>query len=166
METMTLGQFAVAVGAPRRWVQNAMAVLGLPARYDAEGAKRLAFTRMLHQNLGMPLARAHQLAAPAVAAWPERSRWEYTSADDLVTLSVDLERFLSDYAVRLSLARTHYAEKRRGRPPKRRKRGVAGAREYGVDISLLEESLRRTPEERLRRLDEAAQFVQSLRVVG
>jgi len=163
---MTLGQFSVTVGAPRRWVQNAMAVLELPLRYDAEEAKRLALTRILHQAAGMPLARAHALAGDALAAWPQHKQWSHASEDALVTLTVDLERFLSDYAVRLSLARSYYAEKRRGRRPRRRKGGVAGARDYGVDISLIEANLRRTPAERLRQMEEAVKFLRSVRVIG
>jgi len=161
---MTLGQFSVVVGAPTRWVQNAMAVLGLPARYDAEGARRIALVRVVHEACGIPLARAYVLAGEALALWPARTEWRHVSEDGLVTLSVDLGRFLSGYAVRLSLARCHYAEKRRGRQPRRRRRGVAGARAYGVDIGLLEENLRRTPAERLQRLDADVAFLQSLKV--
>jgi len=160
---MTLGQFAVAVGAPKRWVQNAMRVLRVRPRYTPEGAKRLAFVRMLRDGLGMPLARADRVARQALAAWPARKVWDY-EAGDAVALRVDLERFLGSCAVRLSLSRTYYAEKRRGRPRKHVRHGIAGAREYGVDISLLEESLRRTPEERLRRLDADVAALKLLRV--
>ncbi len=40
---------------------------------------------------------------------------------------------------------------------------IARAREYGIDITLLEAMLDRTVEERLRMLDENLQFVQALR---
>jgi hypothetical protein len=162
---MTLGQFAVAVGASTRWVQNALRALRPRPRYTPQAAQRLAFAHAVHARLGVPLGRGYELAREALAAWPRRKVWEY-AADDAVTLRVDLERFLSACAVRLSLSRTYYGEKRRGRPHKHVRHGIAGARDYGVDIGLLHEQLKRTPEERLRRLDEAVVFVQSLKIVG
>jgi hypothetical protein len=114
---------------------------------------------------GTPLRRAFPLAEAALARWPAHQTWDLRDPDGAVRVVIDLERFLSDYAVRLSLSRTFYAEKRRGRPRKRGRRGVALAKWYGVDISLLEESLRRTPEERLRLLDEAREFFTSARIV-
>lgn len=163
---MTLGEFSTAVGAPRRWVQNAMAVLGLPARYTVSGARELALARAINVACGMPLMDAYPLAQGALLAWPEQRMWNRVGPEATVTLAVDLERFLSSFFVRLSLSRTAYAERKRGRPRKRRRRGVAGAREHGVDVSLLESSLRRSPEERLRWLDEHLAFLRSAQVVG
>jgi hypothetical protein len=163
---MTLGQFSTAVGAPRRWVQNAFQALGLPAIYTEPLARRLAFTKALKEACGMPLRRAFPLAEEALGRWPAHKTWELRDPDGAVRVVIDLERFLSDYAVRLSLSRTFYAEKRRGRPPKRKRRGLALGKWYGVDISLLEESLKRTPEERLRLLDEAVEAFKSMRIVG
>jgi hypothetical protein len=163
---MTLGQFATAVGAPKRWVQNAFQALGLPAVYTEPLARRLAFARTVKEACGMPLRRAFPLAEEALARWPEHKTWELRDPDGAVRVVIDLERFLSDYAVRLSLSRTYYAEKRRGRPRKRKLRGIALAKWYGVDVSLLVESLKRTPEERLRLLDEAVEAFKSMRIVG
>ena len=162
---MKLGEFATAVGAPRRWVQNAFQALGLPARYSEPLARRLAFARAVKEACGMPLRRAFPLAEGALARWPAHKDWELREADGAVRVAIDLERFLSDYAVRLSLSRTFYAEKRRGRPRKRKLRGLALAKWYGVDVSLLVESLKRTPEERLRLLDEAVEAFKAMRVV-
>jgi len=164
MSQMTLGQFAVAVGAPKRWVQNAYAVLHLPARYNEARARRLAFARMVKQACGMPLSWAYQLAEHALAAWPAQKLWTHRGPDGAVVVSVELERFLSDFAARLSLARSYYAERRRGRP--RRRRGVALAKWYGVDMSLLGSSLRRTTDERLRSLDANVEFLKSMRLTG
>lgn len=161
---MTLGQFAVAVGAPKRWVQNAYAALRVPAGYDEARARRLAFARMVKQACGMPLGRAYQLAEHALAVWPAEKVWTHRGPDGAVAVSVELERFLSDFAARLSLARSYYAERRRGRP--RRRRGLALAKWYGVDVSLLESSLRRTPDERLRSLDANVEFIRSIRITG
>lgn len=162
---MTLGQFATAVGAPKRWVQNAFQALGLPAVYTEPLARSLAFAKAVKEACGMPLRRAFPLANGALARWPTHKTWELRDDDGAVRVVLDLERFLSDYAVRLSLSRTFYAEKRRGRPRKRKLRGIALAEWYGVDISLLVESLRRTPEERLRQLDEAREFFATARIV-
>ena len=161
---MTLGQFAVAVGAPKRWVQNAMRLLRLAPRYTPEEARRLGFVYLLHGRLGVPLARAYALAREALAAWPEHKVWEQ-EVDDTIALRVDLEHFLSACSVRLSLSRTYYGEKRRGRPRRHVRHGIAGARDYGVDLSLVEQSLRRTPEERLSALDAEVEALRSLRVV-
>jgi hypothetical protein len=161
---MTLGQFATAVGASRRWVQNAFQALGLPPEYTEGLARRLAFARVLKEACGMPLRRGFPLAARALARWPAERSWDLRQTDGSVRVTIDLERFLSDYAVRLSLSRSWYAEKRRGRPWKRR--GVALARWWGVDLTLLDESLKRTADERLKRLDENVEFLRSLRIVG
>jgi hypothetical protein len=162
---MTLGEFSTAVGAPKRWVQNAFQALGLRAEYTEPLARRLAFARAVKEACGMPLRRAFPLAEEALARWPAQKTWDLREPDGAVRVVIDLERFLSDYAVRLSLSRTFYAEKRRGRPPKRRLRGIALAKWYGVDLSLLQESLKRTPEERLRTLDRAVEELRSMRVV-
>jgi hypothetical protein len=119
---------------------------------------------MVKQACGMPLGRAYQLAEHALAAWPVQRLWTHRGPDGAVAVSVDLERFLSDFAARLSLARSYYAERRRGRP--RRRRGLALAQWYGVDVSLLESSLRRTPDERLRSLDANVEFIRSMRITG
>jgi hypothetical protein len=163
---LTLGQYAVAVGAPTRWVQNAHAVLGLVAEYTPEGARRLAFARLLKETVGMRLVGGYALAGPALASWPAHRTWTQAGPGGAAAVTVDLERFLSDCNVRLSLARSWYAERRRGRPPKRRRRGVAWAKWYGVDVTLLEESLKRTPAERLRALDANLDFLKSLRFTG
>lgn len=161
---MSLGQFATAVAASPRWVQNAFHVLGLERVYDEERAKILGLARQLHVALRIPLGEAYPLAREALGAWPETTVWRRQDEAGMVTLEVNLERYLSSYAVRLALARNWYAERKRGRPPKRRKRGIAGAREYGIDISLLEESLKLTPAQRLRRNEEALEFLRALRV--
>lgn len=159
----SLKQMAAAVGASTRWVLNAFRVLGVEGGYTVENAKRLSFARALKEACGLPLTRGWPLADDALGRWPEERTWTLAGPDGAVLVTVDLERFLSDFHVRLSLARCWVAEKARGRPPKRRKRGVAWAREYGEDISLLIESLKRTPEQRLRAVDDAQEVLQRLR---
>jgi hypothetical protein len=159
---MTLGQFSVAVGASPRWVQNARAALPLGGGYTVEKARRLALARALRRTCGMPLVEAYAAAGEALAGWPESRHWERTGSDG-VAVAVDLERFLGAFAARLSLARTLYGERERGRPRKVRRRGLALARDHGVDVGLLEASLARTPAERLRSLDRDVEFLRSLR---
>lgn len=163
---LTLGQYAMAVGAPTRWVQNAHAVLELGPNYTPEGARRLAFARLLKEGAGMPLVDGHPLAAPALAQWPRERTWTLAGPDGAAVVTVDLERFLSDCNVRLSLARSWYAERRRGRPPTRRRRGVEWAKWYGEDVTLFESTLRRTPAERLRVLEDNLAFIKSIRFTG
>jgi hypothetical protein len=145
-------------------VQNAHQALGLPPVYDAAGAKTLGLARILQEGFGVPLVTAHPLAREALAAWPAVSVWRRHDPSGVVAMEVDLARYLSGYASRLALARNWYAERPRGRPVKRRRRGLAGAADHGVDISLLRSSLESTPEERLRRLDENVEFLRTLRV--
>lgn len=162
---MRLGHFATIVGAQPRWVQNAFQVLDFEPEYDEERAKVLGLARQLHEALRIPLVTAYPLAQEALTAWPDMKVWRWEDDAGIVTLEVDLERYLSTYAARLSLSRTWYAEKKRGRPPKRPEDPIEAARQYGIDISLLQEQLRRSPAERLRTLDEAIDFVQSVRLV-
>jgi len=147
-------------------VQNARAALGLRKRYDLEGARRLGLARLLSQATHMPLRRAYGVAGKALQSWPERKEWAGENPDGSVRIVVDVERYLSAFATRLSLSRTYYLERRRGRPPNRVREPIAAAKAYGVDVSLLQESLKLTPEERVQRLDENVTFLKSVRVVG
>lgn len=162
---MSLSQFAVTVGASPRWVLNARAVLGLKRRYTNTVARRLGLAREIRDATGIPLRRAWRLAAEALAAWPAQREWAYAGRGGSVRLVVDLERYLSDYAIRVSLSRTRYGERRRGRPRRGAGDPVAAAEAYGVDVGLLRENLRRSPEARLRRLEEAKEFLQAARPV-
>ncbi|HUF09803.1 MAG TPA: hypothetical protein VMO47_10810 [Rhodothermales bacterium] len=161
----SLGQFAAAVSAPRKWVLNAHAVLGLDLEYSVERAKTLSISRLLETEWSIPLKKAFDLAQQILLLQSDKPAWRIVSPDGLSTLSIDRERVLSDFAVRLSFALVGYAQRRSGRPRKNEGTGVAAAMEHGVDVSLLESSLESTPAERLRRLDENATFVSKLRVV-
>lgn len=161
---MTLGQFAAAIPAPPKWVLNAHAILELDASYTVEDARTFALTRVLEQAFGIPLKRAYRLALTTLREPPKPAGWRYESPDGTTSIVIDRERFLSNFTASLSCALAGYAERRRGRPPQRRRRGLAAAEEYGVDLGLLRESLKRTPSDRLQSLDDDAAFVQSLKV--
>jgi hypothetical protein len=161
---MTLGQLAMAIPAPPKWVLNANAVLQLAPAYSVQRARLLALTRLLEQSIGLPLKRAYQLAKATLRKPSDLTNWRHEAPGGIAAVVIDRERFLSDFTVNLSRARAGYAERRRGRPPRRRGRGVASAKHHGVDISLLRASLKRSAADRLRRLDDDAAFARSLKV--
>lgn len=158
---MTLAQFAIAVGAGTKWVQNTAAALGRPIEYGAEEARRLGLARTIQSVAGMALPRAVEIADAALSS--SEPVFAVQSVDGSVELSVDVERYLSTFGARLALARREQPQ-RRGRPA-RRETGdpIAAAREYGIDISLLQSNLMRTPEERLRNAGENAELVRRIR---
>lgn len=84
-------------------------------------------------------------------------------ANDLVALRVDVFRILAAVTARQARLATMYQAARRGRRPSRRRDPVRAAAEYGLDLSLLRENLRRTPEERLRQLDAMLRFRSKVR---
>ncbi len=63
----------------------------------------------------------------------------------------------------LALALNGYGERPRGRRPSRRGSAIERARAYGIDLTLFDSALRRTPEERLRLLGENMQVMRRLR---
>ncbi len=153
---MTRAQFAIAVGAPEKWVHNAAAALRRRIPYTAENARRLTVARAIQQALGVALPRADRLAAKALAGGVA------LPGDGNVHITVDLPHLLSAYAGRLSLAARH-EPLRRGRPRATRGDARARARDYGIDLTLVDQHLAMTPEERLVMLNENAQFVSALR---
>lgn len=172
---MTLAQFAIAAGAESKWVQNAAALLDLDLSYSREEALWLGLVKRLHEHLGVPLKEASRLARAALkecgdehAAFETEgasNRFEvFQSPDTIVSVSVALDRYLSDFWASLVRALIHYEPRRRGRPSEGAgTSAVQRAREYGVDLGLLAASLRLTPAERLRRLDRNVEFVKALR---
>lgn len=151
---MTLGQFAIAVGASPRWVLNALTRLRVPRRYDEPLARRLALAKTLHDSAAFPLSRAWAEAARILAEADYFKEWQYESSDGLVIVRLDLPRFFTNYQVRLAVAHSsHAAPKRRGRAPSRRGSAAQRAWAYGIDVTLLDANLAETPDVRLRRLD-------------
>jgi hypothetical protein len=157
-----LGEFAAAAGADRKWVLNAQAQLGLKPKYDRTRLIELGLTRILVDE-GLGLADAHRRARTIVAREAAGDPWEH-SVTGLARVYVDRERFYTRLALGLARARALAADERRGRPRRMVKDAAAEATRYGVDLSLLDASLRRTPAERLRRLDQDVEFLRSLRV--
>jgi hypothetical protein len=165
---MTRAQFAIAVGAPEKWVHNAAAGLGRRIRYTGDEARRLAVARTIQTALGVPLRRADRLAVEALEAGSGEAVAIGADSGEpgheaSVRLSIDLSHILSAYAARLACALRH--QERRGR--RRAARAAAGARgrarRYGVDLTLIDHHLAMTTEQRLRALDENAPFFTALR---
>ncbi len=160
---MTLGQFAVAVGATPRWVLNALTRLKVRRRYDEPLARRLALARMLGGELGMPLDRAFELAGRALAEADPQGQWRKESDNGAVILVIDMPRFFTRFGTRLAVARNKYGERLRGRRPHKRRSAVQRAREFGVDVTLIDSQLRRTPEQRFKMVAEEMHFFSAIR---
>jgi hypothetical protein len=159
---MTLGQFATAVGASPRWVLNALTRLDLPRRYSEPLARRLALARFVSGTVGAPLPHSMRLAERALREADVHGPWRMEGPGG-VALSVDLPRFFTTYGANLALALNAYGERPRGRRPSRRGSAIERAREYGTDLTLFDSALRRTPEDRIRKVAEDMEFLSTVR---
>lgn len=159
---MTLGRFAMAVGASPRWVLNALARLRLPRRYGEPLARRLALARFIVEAVGTPLPEALRLADRALKEADPHATWRLEGLGG-VTLAIDLPRFFTAYGTHLALAINDYGEKPRGRRPSRRGTAIERAKAYGIDVTLLDSALRRTPEERMRGVAEHMRILSDIR---
>lgn len=163
---MTRAQFAMAVGAPEKWIHNAGAALRRRVPYTLAAARRLAVARAIQAITPVPLVVADRIAAELLAAPIPKTGTVGLIETEGGSVTLDLRRVLSTFAARLALARAH-APRRPGRPRSTRRRRSPGARAraaaYGVDLSLVNSNLRRTPDERLRALDDNAAFVSAVR---
>jgi hypothetical protein len=159
---MMLGQFAMAVGASPRWVLNALTRLHLPRRYGEALARRLSLARYITEAVRTPLPYALRLADRTLREADPHGTWRLEGPGG-VSLVVDLPRFFTTYGANLALALNSYGEKPRGRRASRRGSAIERARAYGVDVTLLDSALRRTPEERIRRVAEDMAFLSEIR---
>jgi hypothetical protein len=154
---MTLGQFAMAVGASPRWVLNAVSRLRLPRRYGEPLARRLALARFIAEAVHAPLPEALRLADRALREADPHATWRLEGPAG-VSLAVDLPRFFTTYGAQLALAVNHYGEKPRGRRPSRRGSAIERAKAYGIDVTLIDSALRRGPEKHMRMVAEDMAF--------
>jgi hypothetical protein len=158
---MTLGEFASLLEVSPKWVQNTAAALGRGFRYDLPTARRLAVARALAAAFELPIVRATALAGEVLARFDGSRRpvsVEVGGSDGVVEVQVDVYRILAALYTGLSRVRTHYAERRRGRPSRAPRDPLRAAADYGFDLTLLAANLRRTPAQRLRQLDAMADF--------
>lgn len=159
---MTLGQFATAVGATPRWVLNALTRLGTPRRYAEPLARRLALARYISGAVGTPLPEAARLAERALREADPQGTWRIEGPGG-VALDVDMTRFFTTYGAHLAWALSAYGEKPRGRRARRRGNAIQRAKDYGIDVTLLDSALKRSPEERMRRVAEDMAFLSEVR---
>ena len=157
---MTLTQFAHLVGVDAKWVLNAAAALGLRRPYSLELAREMTMARVIHDDLGVPIGRAMAFSRDALRQFNgERSPVSVTTGrDGDVALTVDVYRALASLYVRLANVRTSYEQRARGRPVTRHRDPIEHAREWGIDVSLLQHNLALTQEQRIRQLDSMAAF--------
>lgn len=162
---MTATQFARAIRADPKWVQNAARILGKRFVYAPEEARWLGLVRVLQQQFGIPLHTASGMATRALAAPPaERAACVGESEDGSIRIVIDVARYHSSFAASLSAALTLCTPRRRGRRMGHPQSDPMGAaRRYGVDIGLTQASLALTASERLARLDDDATFLAALR---
>ncbi len=159
---MTLGRFAVAVGATPRWVLNALTRLRHPRRYSEPLARRLALARFIAGAAGTPLPEAFRLAERALEEAGPHGTWRFEGRGG-VTLEVEMPRFFTTYGAQLALAINQYGEKARGRRAHRHGSAIERAREFGIDLTLFDSALRRTPEERIRGVAEHMKILSDIR---
>ena len=165
---MTRSQFAMAVLADEKWVENAGRLMARRFRYTAAEARWLGLVRILNQEVGVTLSRAAELADEALRRPADGGTVIVGRADGSAAISIDLARYYSTYAAALSAALELGGVRRRGRPRAtvpRNSRVLERAAEYGVDIGLLREGLRLAPGERLQQLDDNAAFLRAIRPV-
>ena len=118
---------------------------------------------MLVEELGLTLKAA---AAAATAALATAGKGKTRTPDDdasPVRIDVDLPRYHSIFLANLSRAMNHETPRRRGRVKQRTSGAIARARDYGIDIGLLQTALERTPAERLALLERNVEFLRAVR---
>ena len=162
---MVLAEFVRLIDASPRWVLNALPSLPSTSRYTEAFARRLIVSRAIQTALGTPLSDAFALAQRALRAW-DGSATAVTlrvhETDD-VALTVDVYRLMASYYVRLAELRQSYAPRVRGRPRRRAVNAEARAIDWGLDLSLIRDNLRKSPAERLRQLDAMRAFAAGVR---
>lgn len=165
---MTRSQFAIAVLADEKWVENTARLLDKQFRYTAAEARWMGLVRVLSHEVGLTLFLAAELADEALRHGADETSVIVRSAGGSAAISIDLARFHSTYAAALSAALDLGGARRRGRPRAtlpQKTRMLDRARQYGVDIDLLREGLRLSPRERLQQLDDNAAFINAIRPV-
>ena len=160
---MTVSQLAQLLNAEPKWVLNAMAVLGGTRKYTLAMGRRLAVTRAIQAATGGPLVRCFEQAQRVLRSYKGGAAPVFIPTDTAdVQLSVDVNRILSSFDVRLSVLKTTYAPRQRGRVSASRRDPLQAAVEWGTDLTLLADNLGKTVEERVRQLDSMAAFARGV----
>ena len=161
---MTRSQFAWAILADEKWLENSARLLGLRLRYTRAEARWLGLVRLLSHEVGLPLEASGRFATEALRQPPHTKLAVVgVEEDGDAGVSLYLARYHSTHSAALSAAMELGGARRRGRRRVARKRSVAAAARYGVDIDLLREGLKLSTKVRLERADENATFINALR---
>jgi len=165
---MTRSQFALALNADEKWVENATRLLGLSLSYTPIETLWIGLLRIFNHNVGLSLSRSAELATETLRHAPstrEVKLGESThKAMSAVSVVLDVARYHSQHNAALSSALVLGGARRRGRPLKGERRdALERAIEYGVDVGALREGLRESPATRLKRLEQNATFVAAMR---
>jgi len=165
---MLLAEFARVVDASPKWVLNTMPSLPSRSRYTEMVAKRLIVARAIHSAFGTSLPDAFALAHCALREWDGSAASVTLRANvaDDVSLTIDVYRLMAAYHMRRAELRESYAPMVRGRPRTRSIDAVAVAVDWGLDLSLIRDNLRKSPAERLRQLDAMRAFTSGVRRVS
>ncbi|MGQ0642252.1 MAG: hypothetical protein ACT4P6_16010 [Gemmatimonadaceae bacterium] len=158
---MNLSELARLVDAEPKWVLNTLAALGNHPRYSLGLARRLAVARAISETTDAPFAHSFRLAERALRAGTQSPIVTPEGKDAGVW--IDTPRILSAFNVRLSVLRTTFAPRQRGRLRARRRDPLQVAHEHGIDLTLLVDNARKTPEQRLRQLDAMLRFSRDTR---
>src|SRR5215218_8450743 len=172
MIQLTLKEFALAVGADAKWVQNAKPRLSRSITYTSSDARWLRLTRTLNRDLRMPLAFASELAHAALdgaerdgrdsarrfgaasRARPPRSVVCVVAAkSDGVRLTVDLRRERSSFNAALAAAMAFGEARRPGRKrraPTHYRAALGRAWKLGINVGTLRFQARRAAGARLQ----------------
>ena len=161
---MTLGFASAVTGASPKRIQNACAVLGRGFQYPVDDVRRLGLAFWLVDSFVMELAWAWEFAGQALKGKTDVVRFGHPGGP---VLEIDVARYASDFA--LACARVlkdppPTVGRRAHDRPRRVRNAIKAARDFGIDIDALDEGLKRTPEERLRSLDENWRFLRDVRV--
>lgn len=165
---MVLAEFARLLDASPKWVLNTMQALPQKPRYSETIAQRMIVARAIHGGFGTPLPVAMALAQRALREWdgtttPLSLRPHVT---DHVAMTIDMYRLMSSFNVRLAELRESHAPMVRGRPKTRSVDPLVVAADWGLDLSLIRDNLRKSPSERLRQLDAMHRFASGVRRVS
>lgn len=162
---MSLAEVARLLDVAPKWVLNTCAALGIPRRYSLKLARRLAVTCAIHEGLGIELAQAFRMAEQGLRAYRGGTAPVTIATGSDVALQIDIARILSTFNIRRSALATSFEPRQRGRRAKRRG-PLEAATDWGLDLTLLADNRRKTPEQRVRQLDAMAAFARDVRRVG
>ncbi|MBA3646827.1 MAG: hypothetical protein H0W63_11720, partial [Gemmatimonadaceae bacterium] len=135
-------QFVVAAGADRKWLLNSSALLKRPLRLTPHHARWWGLVRILDKRFGLQLKQAASIANRTLAQRGDDG--VFRAEDDpsaTATLVIDKMRYDSIATANLSRAIVRETPRRRGRRSSNQ-HPLAAARRYGIDIGLIEASLK------------------------